>query len=109
MTRPSRAARNFAACSLGWNILAVAAEYPERPTGEELGKAVFEEFAEQAQAVGVSQEERLWAELPGFVLANARRIEGMGAYEGAIGDVIGRRWKDTGNVAMIPAAEVTAS
>jgi hypothetical protein len=100
-----RAARNVAACALGWNILAVVADYPEQPTGEELGRAVFEELREHAHSVGVSQEERLWAELPGFVLANGRRIQGMGAYEGsAIGDVIGRLWKDTGNVALIPAA-----
>jgi hypothetical protein len=98
-----RASRNIAACALGWNILAVLADNPERPTGEKLGRAVFEEFRKHAEVLGISQEERLWAELPGFVLANARRIEGMGAEEGeATGDVIGRWWQENGNVALVP-------
>ncbi len=98
-----RAARNFAACALGWNILAVAANYPEPPTGEELARAVFEQFRVQAQAVGILQEERLWDALPGFVLRNARRIEGMGYAAEVDGDVIGRLWKDDGGVALLPA------
>ena len=102
-----RASRNFAACALGWNILAVAVEHSKRPSGEELGRAVFAEFREHAETVGISQEERLWAELPGFVLANARRIEGMSRFDdgqSASGDVIGRWWKESGNVALIPSA-----
>jgi hypothetical protein len=98
-----RAARNFAACGLGWNVLAVAANYPEPPTGEELARAVIEQFRVQAQAVGVLQEERLWEALPGFVLRNARRIEGMGYTAEVDGDVIGRLWKEDGRVALLPA------
>jgi hypothetical protein len=97
-----RAARNIAACALGWNILALVADYPNRPLGENLGRAVFDEFREHAAAVGVSQEERLWAELSGFVLGNARRIEGIGLRAGEDGDVIGRWWKESGNVALLP-------
>jgi hypothetical protein len=83
--------------------LAVAANYPEPPTGEELARAVFEQFRVQAQAVGVLQEERLWEALPGFVLRNARRIEGMGYTAEVDGDVIGRLWKEDGRVALLPA------
>ena len=98
-----RASRNVAACALGWNILAVLARNPVQPTGEKLGRAAFEEFRTHAEAFGISQEERLWAELPGFVLANARRIESLGAEKGeATGDVIGRWWPENGNVALVP-------
>ncbi len=97
-----RAARNFAACALGWNILAVAADYPNQPGGEVLGRSVFGEFQAHAQAVGILQEDRLWAALPDFILRNARRIEGMGYRAGMDGDVIGRILKD-GGVALLPA------
>jgi hypothetical protein len=98
-----RAARNIAACALGWNILAVIASHTEKPSGEHLGRVVFEEFREHAEAVGIRQEDRLWTELPGFVLSNARRVEGLGGNEGeATSDLIGR-WFDNGDVALVPS------
>lgn len=101
-----RAAKNFAVCGVGWNILGLLVEVETH--GEELGRKAFAEFATRAEQIGTSQADRLWEGLPPYVLRNKSRIE---AVDGAVswgsgdgrGDIIGRLF-DGGDLALMPEA-----
>ena len=98
-----RAAMNFAASAVGWNILGLVVEI--RTEGEDLGRIAFQEFAVRAAQVGLSQAERLWEALPSYALRNRSRIESATADESwgfrGDGDVIGRVL-DNGDLALMP-------
>jgi hypothetical protein len=101
-----RAAKNFAACGVGWNILGLLVE--NETHGEELGRSAFEEFAIRAEQIGTSQAERLWEALPSYVLRNKSRIDASnaagswGSADGS-GDIIGKLF-DGGDLALMPEA-----
>ena len=101
-----RAAMNFAACAVGWNILGLLVE--TQTQGETLGRSAFEEFAVRAAQVGLSQAERLWDALPSFALRNRSRIESADASDSwgsadGEGDVIGKVCEG-GDLALMPEA-----
>lgn len=100
-----RAAKNFAVCGVGWNILGLLVEVETH--GEALGRAAFDELAVRAEQIGTSQADRLWEALPSYVLRNKSRIEANGAKEWGSrdggGDIIGKLFDD-GDVALMPDA-----
>ena len=99
-----RAAMNFAACSVGWNILGLLLE--KQTQGESLGRIAFEEFAVRAEQVGLSQAERLWEALPSFALKNMSRIEALStrdSWGSSEFDIIGKLFEG-GDLALMPEA-----
>jgi Domain of unknown function (DUF927) len=101
-----RAAKNFAVCGVGCNILGLLVEVETH--GEELGQAAFAEFAVRAEQIGTSQADRLWEALPSFVLRNKSRIEAASAGDSwgsrdGDGDIIGKLF-DGGDLALMPEA-----